>query len=215
MAKRRAAKGKSKSFAFFDFYSVSFYLALLFVLLASMFLVSRMIGVNILGASSSVKTCATIQDGTITDTAGNPIAVGYDKWGYNYQAHMFNGYYGNFSRPAIPVTSGDKLIMKWSDAWLANVDCNGDNKLDRGLVNGVVNGVSMGWLTNEMRGSYTDVNGPEHYTDFVKIVWVGSGGDLWGQYHIIQEIYNDTGSGNYRFKDGAPGFGLNDQWTKM
>ena len=83
--------------------------------------------------------CATIQDGTITDSAGNPVVLGYDKWGYNYQAHMFNGYADNYSRPAVPVTSGDKLNMKWSDAWLANVDCNGDGKLDRGLVDGVVN----------------------------------------------------------------------------
>lgn len=217
MAKRRTSKRKSTSYALFDFNSVSFYLALLFVLLVSMFLVSRMIGVNILGASSTAtKTCSTIQGGTITDTAGNPVIVGYDKWGYNYQAHMFNGYYGNFSRPAIPVTSGDKLIMKWSDAWLANVDCDGDHKLDRGLVNGVVSGVSMGWLTNDFVGSYTDTSGKlQHYTDFVKIVWVGQGGDLWGQYHIIQEVYNDSGAENYRFKDGAPGFGLNNQWTQM
>ena len=93
--------------------------------------------------------CATIQDGTITDSAGNPVTLGYDQWGYNYQAHMFNGYAGNYTRPAVPVTSGDKLNMKWSDAWLANVDCNGDGKLDRGLVDGVVNGISMGWLTNQ------------------------------------------------------------------
>ena len=26
--------------------------------------------------------CATIQDGTITDSAGNPVVLGYDKWGY-------------------------------------------------------------------------------------------------------------------------------------
>ena len=161
-------------------------------------------------------TCATIKDGTITDSKGNPVVLGYDKWGYNYQAHMFNGYYDNFSRPAVPVTSGDKLNMKWSDAWLANVDCNGDGKLDRGLVDGVVNGTSMGWLTSQVVGSYTDLGGNvQKYTDFVKIVWVGPGGDLWGQYHIIQEVYNDTGSGNYRFKDGAPGFGLNNQWTMI
>lgn len=161
-------------------------------------------------------SCATIKDGTITDVKGNPISVGYDQYGYNYQAHMFNGYVDNFSRPAVPVTSGDKLNMKWSDAWLANVDCNHDGKLDRGLVDGVVSGISMGWLTNQYNGSYIDGNGnTQKYTDFYKIVWVGPGGDLWGQYHVIQEVYNDTGSGNYRFKDGAPGFGLNNQWTTI
>lgn len=213
MAKRKTSR-KSPSASLINFNSTTFFIFLAFVVLVSLFLVSRMVGFNVLGTNTA-KLCATIQDGTITDSAGNPIGLGYDKWGYNYQARMFNGYYGNFSRPAVPVTSGDKLIMKWSDSWLANVDCNGDHKLDRGLVNGVVNGVSMGWLTNEMKGSYTDANGPQHYTDFVKIVWVGPGGDLWGQYNIIQEIYNDTGTGNYRFKDGAPGFGLNNQWTQM
>ena len=167
-------------------------------------------------AAQSAPTCATIQSGTITDSAGNVITTGTDKWGYNYQAHTFNGYVGNYSRPTVPVTSGDKLDMKWSDAWLANVDCNHDGKLDRGLVDGVVNGISMGWLTNHYNGSYIDVAGnAQKYTDFYKIVWVGPGGDLWGQYHVIQEVYNDTGAGNYRFKDGAPGFGLNDQWTMI
>lgn len=166
-------------------------------------------------AAKPVK-CATIQDGTITDKAGNVITVGYDKYGYNYQAHLFDGYAGNYSRPAVPVTSGDKLVMKWSDAWLANVDCNGDHKLDRGLVDGVVNGTSMGWETNHYVGSYVDSDGnTQNYTDFYKIVWVGPGGSLWGQYEVLQEVYNDTGSGNYRFKDGAPGFGLNDQWTMV
>lgn len=160
--------------------------------------------------------CATIQDGTITDKNGNTLLVGYDQYGYNYQAHLFDGYAGNYSRPAVLVTSGDKLVMKWSDAWMANVDCNGDNKLDRGLVDGVVSGISKGWETNHYVGSYIDADGnAQKYTDFIKIVWVGPGGDLWGQYKVIQEVYNDTGSGNYRFKEGAPGFGLNDQWTMV
>jgi hypothetical protein len=42
--------------------------------------------------------CADIQSGTITDSAGNPIAMGFDQYGYNYQAHMFNGYADNFRR---------------------------------------------------------------------------------------------------------------------
>lgn len=162
-------------------------------------------------------SCATIKGGTILDSSGNTITEGYDQWGYNYQAHMFNGYYGNFSRPAVPVTSGDKLIMKWSDSWLANVDCNGDNKLDRGLVGGVSDGVSKGWLTNQVNGNYLDTNGDlQHYTDFVKIVWTGVGSPLWGQYTIIQEVYNDPAGGftGLFSKIGAPGFGLNDQWTQ-
>src|SRR3990167_3096078 len=123
--------------------------------------------------------CATIQDGTITDSAGNPVVFGYDQFGYNYQAHMFNGTYDSSDRTLDGTYGGstgdyvdDKLMMKWSDPWLANVDCNGDDKLDRGLVDGVVGGTSLGWLTNHVEGDYFDGDGNvQHFTDFVKIVW--------------------------------------------
>ena len=172
-------------------------------------------------------SCATIQGGTITDSAGNPIQNGYDQFGYNYQAHMFNGTYDSSDRTIDGKYWGstgdyvdDSLIMKWSDAWLSNVDCNGDNKLDRGLVDGVVGGTSLGWLTNQNEGDYdSDGNGTQdaHYTYFAKIVWTGPGSPLWGQYTIIQEVYNDPVGGftGLDSKLGAPGFGLNDQWTTL
>ena len=162
--------------------------------------------------------CPSIQSGTIIDSAGNPITLGYDQYGYNYQAHMFNGYYDNYSRPAVPVTTGDKLIMKWSDAWLANVDCDRNGKLDRGLVDGVSDGISKGWLTNHVVGDYTDGDGNiQNYTDFVKIVWTGPSSPLWGEYTIIEEVWNDPAGGlnGLYFKLGAPGFGLNDSWTTL
>lgn len=179
--------------------------------------------------------CNTIESGLITDTAGNPISLGYDQFGYNYQAHMFNGTYDGSDRNLDGTYWGqtgdyvdDKLMMKWSDAWLANVDCNKDGKLDRGLIDGVVGGISKGWLTNHVVGDYVDTNTniDPHYTDFTKIVWVGNcvadptlvpegGYCLWGQYTIIQEVYNDPAMGfnGLYSKFGAPGFGLNDQWT--
>lgn len=158
--------------------------------------------------------CTTIQSGTLQDSAGNLLAVGYDQFGYDYQAHMFNGTYDSSDRVLDGTYWGstgdyvdDHLMMKWSDDWLSNKDCTGDGKLDRGAA-----GISQGWLTNHVEGDY-DVNGNlQHYTDFVKIVWVGPGGSLWGQYEIIQEVYNDP-AGSYRFKTGAPGLGLDDHWT--
>ena len=175
--------------------------------------------------SLAKEQCATIKDGTITDSAGNPVVMGYDEFGYNYQAHMFNGTYDSSDRTIDGTYWGDtgdyvddKLMMKWSDPWLANVDCNGDHKLDRGLVAGEVNGVSMGWLTNHVVGDYTDVEGnTQHYTDFVKIVWTGPGSPLWGQYTIIQEVLNDPAAGMHGLleKIGVPGLGLNDHWTTL
>ena len=162
--------------------------------------------------------CATIQGGTITDSADNPLSVGFDEFGYNYQAHLFVGTYDSSDRNIDGTYWGivadyvdDVLIMKWSNSWLANVDCNDDGKLDRGLV-----GISLGWLTNEVTGDYFDSDGNvQHYTVFLKIVWTGPGSPLWGQYTIIQEIINDPAGGftGLQSKVGAPGFGLNDQWT--
>jgi hypothetical protein len=164
-------------------------------------------------------TCATIKDGTIADSVGNQISVGFDEFGYNYQAHLFKGPYDGFDRVWGNDTSDladDLLIMKWSDAWLANVDCDHDGKLDRGLVDGAASGISKGWLTNHVVGDYFDDDGAEHhYTDFVKIVWTGPDSPLWGQYTIIQEVYNDPAAGETGLLDkfAAPGFGLNDHWT--
>lgn len=165
-------------------------------------------------------TCATIADGTLMDSAGNPLVLGYDQFGYNYQAHMFNGTYDSSDRILDGTYWGstgdyvdDTIVMKWSEDWLSNKDCDKDGKLDRGS-----SGTSLGWETNHVIGDYdSDGNGSQdaHYTYFVKIVWVGPGGSLWGQYDIIQEVYNDPVGGYHglQVKVDAPGFGLNDHWT--
>jgi hypothetical protein len=153
--------------------------------------------------------CVKIQSGTILDANGNVITLGYDQWGYNYQAHMFNGLYDNFSRPAVPVTTGDvNLQMKWSDDWLSNLDCNNDHRLDRGLVDpktGYSTGYSIGWLTNHMEGDCQTASGDSiHVTYFVKIVYDGgtacnsipaSPSCLWGVYTVIEEVGEDPTNG--------------------
>ena len=101
---------------------------------------------------------------------------------------------------------------------MANVDCNGDGKLDRGLENGVSGGISKGWETNHVEGDYLDAAGVlQHYTWFVKIVWTGPGSPLWGQYTVIEEIYNDPAGGFHGVFDKipSPGFGQNDHWTDL
>ena len=95
--------------------------------------------------------------------------------------------------------------MKWSDDWLANVDCNNDRLLDRGLdpKTGIVGGISKGWCTNHYEGDYEDGGEFYHYTYFVKLVWVGpalvpdpwASTRIWGQYAIIEEVYNDPHGG--------------------
>jgi len=172
--------------------------------------------------------CNTIKSDSIVDSKGYPVQLGYDQYGYNYQAHMFNGLYDNYSRPQTPYTEGlDNLIMKWSDEWLSNLDCDGDGKLDRGLdrETGESDGISKGWLTNHMEGDYEGDDGEfHHYTYFCKIVWVGpapQGGPdpweakrIWGQYAVIEEVNNDPYAGfhgvNKEMLVNPAGFGF---WT--
>ncbi len=157
-------------------------------------------------ALAAAQTCNTIKSGLITDSKGNAVVQGYDKYGYNYQAHMFNGLYENYSRPDPVVTTGTmNLVMKWSDDWLANKDCNGDGKLDRGLdpKTGTSDGISKGWCTNHFEGDYLGSDGEyHHYNEEVKIVYVGpppvSGTDtwaanrIWGSYAIVEDVVNDA-----------------------
>ncbi|OGC69973.1 hypothetical protein A2415_04945 [candidate division WWE3 bacterium RIFOXYC1_FULL_39_7] len=172
----------------------------------------------------SSSSCAKIQDDTIYASTGELLHTGYDEFGYNYQAHLFNGTYDSSDRNLDGTYWGstgdyvnDSLSMKWPDEWLANVDCNGDGKLDRGLVNGVVGGTSLGWTTNHVNGTYFDADGVEqHYTYFVKIVYVGPGGSLWGSYEVVQEVYNDPPAGvtGLLFKSD-PGLGHLDDGTTI
>lgn len=167
------------------------------------------------------KGCTTIQSGTLSDSLGNQLVLGFDEFGYNYQAHEFNGTYDSSDRKLDGKYWGivadyvdDRLIMKWSDDWISNVDCNGDGKLDRGI-----DGISRGWLTNQIEGDYDsdgDSTQDAHYTEFVKFGWVGPGGSIWGQYDILQDVYNDPVGGYNGIYDKlpSPGFGLNDHWTE-
>ena len=157
--------------------------------------------------------CTTIQDG-LQDSKGNPLVLGYDQWGYNYQAHIFNGLYENYIRPSPPVTESDtNLQMKWNDAWLSNKDCDGDGKLDRHY--GYPSYIGSGaWLTNHMWGTYEEDGETYKWSYFVKIIAVPSdavkkdgvwytaegaeiGPAIWGSFAIIQEVYNDQGTGEH------------------
>ncbi len=173
--------------------------------------------------------CTTIQDGTLLTSAGVVITTGYDVWGYNYQAHMFNGFYCDSYRDAAWCQDYKyvKLIMKWNDAWLSNQDCDGDGLLDRHY--GYTSYIGSGaWLTNHQSGEYEDVDGNIcKWTYFSKIVaapadatlsygiWYTAGGTeigpaIWGEFAIIQEVYNSPCEGfhgvQYRSPD-HPGFG--------
>jgi hypothetical protein len=178
-------------------------------------------------AFAATPGCATIPQGKITDSAGNPLQTGNDAWGYNYQAQIFNGYDANSSRTGVPVTEGDSLVMKWNDAWLSNQDCDNDGHLDVHFGYPTYQG-SGAWLTNHMSGTYEMDGKTYHWTWFLKIVAVpldaqldnGTwrtfdgmeiGRAIWGEFAVIQEVIDDTGTGDhgalYR-SPASPGFGF-------
>ena len=175
--------------------------------------------------------CTTIPSGEIFASNGDVITTGYDNFGYNYQAHMYQGFYGNYQRPAEPVDWGSRLIMKWNDGWLSKTDCDGDGLLDRhpGFPTYIGSGA---WLTNHQAGEYINADGKKcKWTYFVKIIAVPEGAvdsdpagnsgvwtldgieigpEIWGQFAIIQEVENDPCAGIHGLQYASPdhvGFG--------
>lgn len=167
--------------------------------------------------TAGAQVCTTIQDGTLLTSAtdGYLIETGFDSWGYNYQAHMFNGGYCDAYRnhSSCQAYRDVELIMKWNDAWLSNTDCTDDGLLDRhrGWPSYIGSGA---WLTNHQKGTYLEGGKKQRWEYFVKIVaapadatsvggtWFASDGTaigpaIWGQFAVIQEVYNDTGTGDH------------------
>lgn len=143
--------------------------------------------------------CNTIQSGLVKYgsglLAGTSLKPGFDAWGYNYQAHLFNGSYFNvYARgDGFPPYEGDDdayltanpsvvghwaweyrtttVNMKWNDAWISNKDCSGDGLLDRhyGFTSYIGSGA---WETNHQSDTYELDGHTIHWTYFVKIVAV-------------------------------------------
>jgi hypothetical protein len=181
------------------------------------FLISIFILIFLLLPASTVagkkNSCITIQSGELETSTGDTITTGYDQWGYNYQANMFNGMYCDAYRdaPWCQPYKDDNLMMKWNDAWLSNQDCDDDGLLDRHYGHDSYIG-SGAWLTNHMSGTYEQDDQVCHWTYFVKIVaasadatssggyWYAADGTeigpvIWGSFAIIQEVTNDACAG--------------------
>ena len=196
-----------------------------------------------------------IKDGVLTYSAGHylegePLTLGFDLYGYNYQGHMFKGSYANayLGRDGYAPYTGDDesylaetpeaanhwvwpyrndyLMMKWNDAWLSNVDADGDGALDRHY--GYDSYIGSGaWLTNHQSGEYEEDGEIIKWNYFVKIVavpedatltdgvWytndgVEIGAEIWGAFAIIMEVVNDPGDGSHGAQYISPysaGFG--------
>lgn len=184
---------------------------------------------NSLNKKGGTGDCVTIQSGSLLTSDGEVITPGYDKWGYNYQAHIFNGYYCDAYRNAswCQDYKDVKLEMKWNDAWLSNKDCDGDGLLDRHYSYTSYIG-SGAWITNHMAGTYINDKGKKStWNYFVKIAAAPSdaynengywytfdgkeiGPVIWGEFAVIQEVYNDPSTGEHGvsyLSPVGPGFG--------
>lgn len=124
---------------------------------------------------------------------------GFDEFGYNYNANIFNGsldgadrvwdgtYWGDdpwieeFDGYRIEIdVASTHLIMKWNDYWFPPEKHDGK-------------GPEGGWLTNHFRGTYTDEEGNQwKFNLFYKIVYTGPGSPLWGNYTVIQTVFTDN-----------------------
>jgi len=106
------------------------------------------------------------------------IPLGFDAYGYNYQAHSFRGFNANvwLGSDGFPPYTGDAdaylaanpdaasksywpdrdiwVNMQWNDDWLSNKDRDGDDRLDRYPGSPSYLG-SGAWLTNHLWG-YND-----------------------------------------------------------
>ena len=183
---------------------------------------------SIMAKSKKGEECTTIQSGELVASDGSVIETGYDIWGYNYQAHLFNGYYCDAYRDAAwcQPYADVKLRMKWNDAWISNKDCDGDGLLDRhyGFPTYIGSGA---WLTNHQSGEY-EVDGKIcTWVYFTKIVaapadavkdngiWYTATGEIigsviWGDFAKIQVVENDACAGikGIQFLSPVgPGFG--------
>ncbi|MDG6223258.1 MAG: hypothetical protein QCH99_08360 [Candidatus Bathyarchaeota archaeon] len=194
-----------------------------------------------------------IQDGILSYSAGHylegiPLVLGFDEYGYNYQGHMFKGSYFNAYAGVAGFAGYDgddeaylaanpgaenhwawpyrsvQLTMKWSDAWLANTDADGDGALDRYFGYDSYLG-SGAWLTNHMRGVNDDGT---RWTYFTKIVaapidayldggfWFSAdgveiGAEIWGAFATIQTVETDPMYGTHGLQYVSPysaGFGV-------
>ena len=178
------------------------------------------------GGGGNKKDCTRIQDGILLTSDGLPIETGFDSWGYNYQAHLFNGMYCDIYHDAAwcQPFKDIRVVMKWNDAWISNMDCDGDGLLDRHYDYPSYIG-SGAWETVHMSGTYESDGRTCHWNDFQKIIAVPFGANLvdgvwyaangtefgielpdWGglQFAIIQQVTNDPCAGLHGLQYVSP-----------
>jgi hypothetical protein len=156
--------------------------------------------------------CTTIKEGVLTNPEGELYVLGFDNWGYNYQAHLFKGLYcdayknAEWCQPYADVS----LKMKWNEAWLSNKDCDGDGKLDRhyGFDSYIGSGAK---ITNHQSGVDEDGTSWEYHSKIVakptaEDDCVANGHtEIWGDFCKVFEETKELGDDKKCDKKGKKG----------
>ena len=170
---------------------------------------------NIVAVVIVVSFMMVLSIGTVVAANGNGNGGGFDQYGYNYQARLFNGWYGNYLKPTTPLEYGTWnawIVMKWSKNWVPM-----QNEPDGAWVTN-----HWSWYSNDLSPSdWYGFNGPNGYpsigwtdynqvpagatyyvTEFMKIQAVSDNPTAWATYQANGAY--DAGWGDY--SDGVPMF---------
>lgn len=145
---------------------------------------------------------------------GASAAGGFDQYGYNDTARIFNGTGQSWCEAKglssawcasyLGSSANDKLVMKWNAEW------------DRGNAEGWTDSNYNAWTDNEWNGMTP--NGDQSVWHY-KIKWVGACGPdgttladggycIWGQFDVVMDQGTVKQDGHYSFALASPnGYG--------
>ena len=120
---------------------------------------------------------------------GKPETTGFDAYGYNYNARLFNGWYGHYDKNieggSIEGTGDAKLVMKWSQDW----EPMADQPIGAWVTNHWTwysndynEDTWYGWNTRVTWNETTEPEADYKITEFLKIQKVSNNEEAWEEY---------------------------------
>lgn len=138
-------------------------------------------------AVASVFVVAGLMGGMVTakGPADNKGNGGFDEYGYNYKARLYNGWYGHYDRDTTGGTGDAWLTMKWSRDWTPQAD----EPVGAWCTNHITwysndynEDTWYGWTSRVPWNEDTEPNADYKITEFVKIMKVSNDEDAWEEY---------------------------------
>jgi len=132
-----------------------------------------------------------------------------------------DSYFSSVRVTCDPKTGWPSNPKKFSYAYNVLLEINVNRAWDDAS-HGAARWTSEAWLTNHQTGWYVGEDGKIHQWEwFLKIVWIGPGGSsspywrlggyvIWGEFEVIQSVYNDPYGGFHGIETLAvpPSLGL-------